>query len=203
MQRPDYWELFSAGSGPAARPTPSTASSRRRPPSRLRRPVQRRHLQAWASGYVGEVRDYILFDYRTNMMGMSTSQARNVDARIMGGELGAPTSSTELEGRRHPGLRLGQEQQRRSRAAADAAAGCAPRPDLQRDLWSVGGPVARRGAEPRRRRTRATWSARTSARAPASACSRSMAYKVSNHLKLSAGSTTCSTRPTPSTQPGR
>ncbi|MGH8465115.1 MAG: TonB-dependent receptor domain-containing protein, partial [Pseudomonas sp.] len=32
---------------------------------------------------------YILFDYRTDMMGMSSSRAQNVDARIMGGELGA------------------------------------------------------------------------------------------------------------------
>jgi iron complex outermembrane receptor protein len=37
---------------------------------------------------VGQVRDYILFNYTTGMMG-TTSQAENIDARIMGGELGA------------------------------------------------------------------------------------------------------------------
>ncbi len=34
------------------------------------------------------MRDFILFDYRPGMMG-TASQARNVDARIMGGEVGA------------------------------------------------------------------------------------------------------------------
>ncbi|MCY1232755.1 TonB-dependent copper receptor [compost metagenome] len=45
-------------------------------------------LEAWASGYVGQVRDYILFTYTPGMMG-ATSRAENIDARIMGGELGA------------------------------------------------------------------------------------------------------------------
>lgn len=35
------------------------------------------------------MRDYILFDYRPGMMGMLSSRAQNIDARIMGGELGA------------------------------------------------------------------------------------------------------------------
>jgi iron complex outermembrane receptor protein len=33
-------------------------------PARLRHPVPTERLEAWASGYVGQVRDYILFDYR-------------------------------------------------------------------------------------------------------------------------------------------
>ncbi len=52
-------------------------------------------LEAWASGYVGQIRDYILFDYRTGMMGMSSTQGQNIDARIMGGELGAAYALTD------------------------------------------------------------------------------------------------------------
>jgi iron complex outermembrane receptor protein len=82
---PDYWELFSAGlNGPAGalnafdgiEPEKTTQFD-------IGVQYQEDKLQAWASAYAGQVRDYILFDYR----GMGT-QADNVDARIMGGELG-------------------------------------------------------------------------------------------------------------------
>ncbi len=42
-------------------------------------------LDAWVSAYAGQVSDFILFDY--GPMG-TMSQARNVDATILGGELG-------------------------------------------------------------------------------------------------------------------
>jgi len=82
---PDYWELFSAGlNGPAGA---DNAFDGIKPEKTTQLDIgiqyQSDALQAWASAYVGQVRDYILFDYR----GMST-QADNVDARIMGGELG-------------------------------------------------------------------------------------------------------------------
>lgn len=82
---PDYWELFSAGlNGPAGA---DNAFDGIKPEKTTQLDVGIQYkddaLQAWASAYVGQVRDYILFDYR----GMST-QADNVDARIMGGELG-------------------------------------------------------------------------------------------------------------------
>ena len=82
---PDYWELFSAGlNGPAGA---KNAFDGIKPEKTTQLDVgiqyQGDALQAWASAYVGQVRDYILFDYR----GMST-QADNIDARIMGGELG-------------------------------------------------------------------------------------------------------------------
>lgn len=87
---PDYWELFSAASGPQGA---ANAFDGIRPEKTTQLDVGAQYndgrLQAWASGYAGVVRDFILFDYGTDMMGMSTSQARNVDARIMGGELGA------------------------------------------------------------------------------------------------------------------
>jgi iron complex outermembrane receptor protein len=82
---PDYWELFSAGlNGPAGS---ANAFDAIHPEKTTQLDVgiqyQDKALLAWASAYAGQVRDYILFDYR----GMST-QADNIDARIMGGELG-------------------------------------------------------------------------------------------------------------------
>ncbi len=86
---PDYWELFSAGSGPTGS---HNAFDGVKPEKTTQLDFGAQYngadLQAWASGYVGQVRDFILFDYSTDMMGMSTSKAYNVDARIMGGELG-------------------------------------------------------------------------------------------------------------------
>ncbi|TNF07582.1 MAG: TonB-dependent copper receptor, partial [Pseudomonadales bacterium] len=86
---PDYWELFSAGlNGPAGA---DNAFDGIKPEKTTQLDVgiqyQNDALQAWASAYAGQVRDYILFDYR----GMNT-RADNVDARIMGGELGVAYS---------------------------------------------------------------------------------------------------------------
>lgn len=82
---PDYWELFSAGlNGPAGS---LNAFDGIKPEKTTQLDIgiqyQDDKLQAWASAYAGQVRDYILFDYR----GMGT-RADNIDARIMGGELG-------------------------------------------------------------------------------------------------------------------
>ncbi len=82
---PDYWELFSAGlNGPAGADN-AFAGIEPEKTSQLDIGIQYQddRLQAWASAYAGQIRDYILFDYR----GMST-QADKIDARIMGGELG-------------------------------------------------------------------------------------------------------------------
>lgn len=91
---PDYWELFSPKQGPAGslnafdsiKPEKTTQLD-------FGAQYEDAKLKAWASGYVGVIRDYILFEYRDGMMG-KTSQARNVDARIMGGELGAAYALT-------------------------------------------------------------------------------------------------------------
>lgn len=87
---PDYWELFSAG-GPTGSVN-AFDSIKPEKTTQLDFGVQYRdeRMEAWASGYIGQIRDYILFDYQ----GMS-SQARNIDARIMGGELGAAYQLTE------------------------------------------------------------------------------------------------------------
>ena len=82
---PDYWELFSAKTGPAGAPNAFDGIQPEKT-TQLDSGIQYRgaRLDAWASAYVGQIRDYILFDYSSGQ-----SQARNVDARIMGGELGA------------------------------------------------------------------------------------------------------------------
>lgn len=87
---PDYWELFSPSSGPSGSVNAFDGIKPEKT-TQLDFGVQYSggDLQAWASGYVGQVRDYILFSYQTDMMGMTSSSADNVDARIMGGELGA------------------------------------------------------------------------------------------------------------------
>ncbi|WP_242208458.1 MULTISPECIES: TonB-dependent copper receptor [unclassified Pseudomonas] len=93
---PDYWELFSPKSGPAG----SVNAFDSIKPEKTTQfdfgvNYKSADLEAWASGYVGVVRDYILFDYTPAMMGMSTSRAENIDARIMGGELGAAYRLTD------------------------------------------------------------------------------------------------------------
>lgn len=97
LQRfPDYWELFSADTGPAGSAN-AFAGIKPEKTTQLDFGVQyaSEDMQAWASGYVGQVRDYILFSYSADMMGMSSSQADNIDARIMGGELGVAYDLTD------------------------------------------------------------------------------------------------------------
>ncbi|OQR37495.1 TonB-dependent copper receptor [Pseudomonas sp. T] len=92
---PDYWELFSPDKGP----TGSVNAFDSIKPEKTTQldfgaQYEDEKLKAWASGYVGVIRDYILFDYMPGGMMGRTSQARNVDARIMGGELGAAYALT-------------------------------------------------------------------------------------------------------------
>ncbi|QWA29114.1 TonB-dependent copper receptor [Pseudomonas sp. RC3H12] len=93
---PDYWELFSPKRAPASSVNAFDGIKPEKT-TQLDFGIQYRdeRLEAWASGYVGQIRDYILFDYQRNMMGNLTSQAQNIDARIMGGELGAAYKLSE------------------------------------------------------------------------------------------------------------
>jgi iron complex outermembrane recepter protein len=86
---PDYWELFSPKRAPQDEVNAFDGIEPEKT-TQLDFGVQYagEDLQAWASGYVGQVRDYILFNYSRNPMGSLVSQADNIDARIMGGELG-------------------------------------------------------------------------------------------------------------------
>ena len=81
---PDYWELFSGGPGAFETLEPEKTTQ-----LDFGLQYSRGPLDAWVSAYVGQIRDYILFDYSGGGMGMSSGLAENIDARIMGGELGA------------------------------------------------------------------------------------------------------------------
>ncbi|SDH85374.1 TonB-dependent copper receptor [Pseudomonas panipatensis] len=187
---PDYWELFSAGSGPSGS---ANAFDGIKPEKTTQFDFGAQYnddtLQAWASGYVGEVRDFILFDYSTNMMGMSTSQARNVNARIMGGELGAAYKldsnwkadatlayawgKNTTDGRALPQM-----------PPLDARLGLT----YERDLWSVGGLWRVVAAQNRVAIGEGNVVGQDFGKTPGFAVfSFNGAYKVSNHLKLSAG----------------
>ena len=82
---PDYWELFSPSSGPTGSVNAFDAIKPEKT-TQLDAGLQYKTdtLEAWASVYAGEIRDYILFDYAKG-----SSQAQNINARVMGGELGA------------------------------------------------------------------------------------------------------------------
>ena len=77
---PDYWELFSGGANAFENTNPEKTTQ-------VDFGIQYSDgpIEAWASGYVGQVRDYIMFDYGM----MNAKASSNIDARIMGGELGA------------------------------------------------------------------------------------------------------------------
>jgi len=86
---PDYWELFSANAGPQGSVN-AFAGVQPEKTTQLDLGLQFRSssLDAWVSAYAGRVQDYILFQYRSGGMMGSTTQARNVDARIAGAEAG-------------------------------------------------------------------------------------------------------------------
>jgi len=83
---PDYWELFSPTYGPVGSVNAFDAIKPEKT-TQLDFGIQYKTatLEAWASGYIGQVRDYILYDYTG---GTNVSRADNIDARIMGGEMG-------------------------------------------------------------------------------------------------------------------
>ncbi len=87
---PDYWELFSPDAGPAGS---ANAFQGVRPEKTTQLDFGAHYrtgrLDAWFSGYAGRVEDFILFRYAAGGMMGAASQASNVDARILGGELGA------------------------------------------------------------------------------------------------------------------
>jgi len=86
---PDYWELFSPDSGPAGS---ANAFEGIQPEKTTQLDIGAQYrteaVDAWVSAYAGRVDDFILFDYRAGGMMGERSQARNIDARIAGGELG-------------------------------------------------------------------------------------------------------------------
>lgn len=86
---PDYWELFSASTGPAGSVNAFTGLK----PEQTTQwdfgmAYSTPSLRLWVNGYLGRVRDYIQF---TNLpMGkMMGARAENIDARVHGMEAGA------------------------------------------------------------------------------------------------------------------
>jgi len=86
---PDYWELFSPDSGPAGA---ANAFQGIEPEKTTQLDIGAQYrtdtVDAWVSAYAGQVDDFILFNYQAGGMMGERSQARNIDARIAGGELG-------------------------------------------------------------------------------------------------------------------
>jgi iron complex outermembrane receptor protein len=85
---PDYWELYTPKRGPDGS---INAFSGLQPEKTTQLDFGARYkstrVDAWVSAYGGYVQDFILFDYRSTMMGQRTA-ASNVNAQIMGGEVG-------------------------------------------------------------------------------------------------------------------
>ncbi|MGI4857376.1 MAG: TonB-dependent receptor domain-containing protein, partial [Janthinobacterium lividum] len=94
---PDYWELFSPNSGPSSGPSSGpnrgsggnvNAFSGVRPERTTQIDVGAQYgqgeRQAWVAAYAGRVDDFIVFDYRS----APGSRVRQVDARLLGAELG-------------------------------------------------------------------------------------------------------------------
>ena len=86
---PDYWELFSADMGPMgsvnafAAVAPETTTQ-----LDFGIHYKTARVEAWASAYLGQVEDFILFTYASGGMMGTTTHAGNVDARIHGAEAG-------------------------------------------------------------------------------------------------------------------
>lgn len=83
---PDYWELFAPGRGPAGSAN-AFAGVKPERTTQLDFGAQYKTdaMNAWFSAYAGQVQDFILFNYGAN----GSTQATNVDARLLGGEFGA------------------------------------------------------------------------------------------------------------------
>lgn len=91
---PDYWELFSPTYGPDGT---ADVFDNLKPEKTTQLDVGAQYkgdsINSWVSAYVGRINDFILFEYDPD--DSHVSQAQNVDATIMGGEMGASYQLTE------------------------------------------------------------------------------------------------------------
>lgn len=84
---PDYWELFSPKLGPNGSKDPfSSVKSEKTTQLDIGAQYNGKRFNGWVSAYVGRVDDFILFKYDPHNARLS--QADNVNANIMGGEMG-------------------------------------------------------------------------------------------------------------------
>lgn len=91
---PDYWELFSPTYGPDGT---TDVFDHLKPEKTTQLDVgaqyKGKRVSGWVSAYLGRINDYILFEYDPD--DSHVSQAQNVDATIMGGEMGASYQLSE------------------------------------------------------------------------------------------------------------
>lgn len=94
---PDYWELFSAGRGPAGSANAFAGIvTEKTTQLDLGLHYRSKRFDSWASFYAGRIDDYILFRY-----GSGTTQAVNIGADIRGGEMGVgfrPARDWKIDG---------------------------------------------------------------------------------------------------------
>ncbi|EPL9569206.1 TonB-dependent copper receptor [Providencia rettgeri] len=84
---PDYWELFSPKMGPDGTSNVfDSLKTEKTTQLDIGAKYSHENTNAWVSAYVGRVDDFILFRYSASNPRMS--QVENVNAMIMGGELG-------------------------------------------------------------------------------------------------------------------
>ncbi|WP_353242182.1 TonB-dependent copper receptor [Providencia sp.] len=84
---PDYWELFSPKMGPDGTSNVfNSLKTEKTTQLDIGAKYSHENTNAWVSAYVGRVDDFILFRYSASNPRMS--QVENVNAMIMGGELG-------------------------------------------------------------------------------------------------------------------
>ncbi|WP_237388214.1 TonB-dependent copper receptor [Xenorhabdus sp. Sc-CR9] len=80
---PDYWEMFS---GKAGKNAVTDIKSEKTTQLDIGAQYDDQHLKGWVSAYVGKVNDFILFRY--SHVPTQNIPAHNIDATIMGGEMG-------------------------------------------------------------------------------------------------------------------
>ncbi|WP_201771255.1 TonB-dependent copper receptor [Photorhabdus australis] len=91
---PDYWELFSPKYGPAGSASAfDGVKSEKTTQLDIGAQYTSERFNSWVSAYVGRVNDFILFRYSPH--NARISQADNVNANIMGGEMGFGYQLTE------------------------------------------------------------------------------------------------------------
>ncbi len=84
---PDYWELFSPKLGPAGSASAfDGVKSEKTTQLDIGAQYTGERFNSWVSAYVGRVNDFILFRYSPTNARLS--QADNVNANVMGGEMG-------------------------------------------------------------------------------------------------------------------
>jgi iron complex outermembrane receptor protein len=91
---PDYWELFSPTYGPdGSKNVFDNLKTEKTTQLDIGAQYSGERFNSWVSAYLGRVNDFILFRYDPD--NARVSQADNVDATIMGGEMGMSYALTE------------------------------------------------------------------------------------------------------------